>query len=95
LLDMICCYGSVRFFQGAAALYAYFQAGPKQLSNDEKVKMIMDLKAKVPNNIAIQTFDLDYYKSLSPDLQTRFLKCLDSGRDNQLTPHSRLSLTKS
>ena len=67
------------FLQGAAAFYAYFQAGPKQLSNDEKVKMIMDLKAKVPNNIAIQTFDLDYYKSLSPELQTRFLKCIDSG----------------
>jgi hypothetical protein len=67
--------------QGAAALY-FFQSGPKKLSNDEKVKQIMDLKAKVPNNIAIQTFDLDYYKSLSPDLQTRFLKCLDSGREN-------------
>ncbi len=52
------------------------------MSNEEKVKQILELKPKLPNNIAIQTFDLDYYKSLSPELQTRFLKCLDSGREN-------------
>ena len=40
------------------------------------------MKAKFPKNIAVQTFDLDYYNSLSPELQTRFLKCLDSGREN-------------
>ena len=67
--------------QGAGAYYFYNQQ-PKGLSNEEKVKQILELKPKLPNNIAIQTFDLEYYKSLSPDLQTRFLKCLDSGREN-------------
>jgi hypothetical protein len=42
----------------------------------------MALKPQAPNNIAVQMFDPDYYKSLSPDQQTLFLKCLDSGREN-------------
>ena len=47
----------------------------------------MALKPEEPDNIAIQTFDLEYYNSLSPELQTRFLRCLDSGREN---PDSRM-----
>ena len=54
-----------------------------RLSNDEKVAQIMNLKPKLPNNIAIQCFDLEYYQSLSPIAQTLFLKCLDSGRENE------------
>ena len=51
------------------------------LSNDEKVAALIAMKPKQPNNIAVQMFDPEYYKSLSPELQTRFLKCLDSGRE--------------
>jgi len=40
------------------------------------------MKAKCPDNLAIQCFDLAYYNTLSKDLQVRFLKCLDSGREN-------------
>eukprot|EP00798_Chlamydomonas_sp_ICE-L_P020520 gene20520-27312_t len=50
--------------------------------NFKKVAEIMALKAKCPDNIAIQVFDEAYYNSLSPALQTRLLKCLDSGREN-------------
>ena len=57
-------------------------AAVKGVSNDDKVAQLLALKPKEPNNIAVQTFDLDYYNSLSPELQTRFLKCLDSGREN-------------
>jgi creatine kinase len=46
------------------------------------VAQILRMKDEFPNNIAIQCFDKAFYDSLSPDLQTRFLKCLDSGREN-------------
>lgn len=50
--------------------------------NAKKVSEILALKAKFPDNIAVQCFDEAYYNSLSPELQTRLLKCLDSGREN-------------
>ena len=54
----------------------------KMAENRKKFDQIMSLKPKLPNNIAIQWFNADFYNSLSPDLQTQFLKCLDSGREN-------------
>lgn len=52
------------------------------MSNQSKVAKILEIKKSNPGNIMARVFDVDYYSSLSPDLQTRFLKCLDSGIDN-------------
>jgi protein-arginine kinase len=54
----------------------------KALTPNEKAEELVALKSKLPDNIAVQTFDMEYYKSLSPELQARFVKCLDSGREN-------------
>ncbi len=54
----------------------------QKTSDVDKVVQIMDMKAKFPDNIAIQCFDKAYYDSLSVDDKPRFLKCLDSGREN-------------
>lgn len=49
----------------------------------EKVKQILELKEKWPDNIAVQCFDEEYYNSLPDDAtKAAFLKCLDSGREN-------------
>jgi creatine kinase len=48
-----------------------------------KVKQIIAMKATCPDNIAVQCFEQAYYDSLpSDELKHRFLKCLDSGREN-------------
>ena len=50
---------------------------------DAKVAQILEMQPKFPDNIAIQCFDKAYYDTLGSDeLKARFLKCLDSGRDN-------------
>lgn len=58
------------------------ESSASEVAVDPKVQQILDLKSKCPDNLAIQCFDLAYYNSLNKDLQTRFLKCLDSGREN-------------
>ena len=56
-------------------------AGPK--TNDEQVQQIISMKEQFPDNIAVQCFDKAYYDTIETDeLKTRFLKCLDSGREN-------------
>ena len=40
------------------------------------------LKARWPENIAIQSFDPDYFAALSQDQQIRLLKCINSGIEN-------------
>ena len=53
-----------------------------KLTDAEKVKQLLELKAKCPDNIAVQCFDETYYNSLPDDAtKTTFLKCLDSGRE--------------
>jgi len=53
------------------------------MSNDDKVAQIMGMKEANPDNIAVQCFDKAYYDTIESDeLKTRFLKCLDSGREN-------------
>jgi protein-arginine kinase len=52
-------------------------------SNDEKVAQIMKMKGECPDNIAVQCFDKAYYDTLADDdTKSKFLKCLDSGREN-------------
>jgi creatine kinase len=52
------------------------------VSNDDKVAQIMGMKEQWPDNIAVQSFDKAYYDTIEASLQARFLKCLDSGREN-------------
>lgn len=49
---------------------------------DQTIAEIEALKADWPNNIALRCFDAAYLRTLSPDNQTRFLKCLASGIAN-------------
>eukprot|EP01046_Picozoa_sp_COSAG06_P049392 COSAG06_NODE_7593_length_2448_cov_9.736484_3_plen_181_part_00 len=43
---------------------------------------IAEVKAAQPDNIGIQCFDLDYFNSLTPDLQARMIACARSGFEN-------------
>ena len=52
------------------------------MSNQSKVDTILDIKKTHPDNIMARAFDVDYYNSIAPELQTRFLKCLASGIEN-------------
>jgi hypothetical protein len=68
---------------GVAAGVALGASRKRRTSLKEKVDQIMSLKAEWPDNIAVQCFDKSYYDSLPTDeLKARFLKCLDSGREN-------------
>jgi len=51
-------------------------------SNEDKAKQIMDMKAQFPDNIAVQCFEMAFYESLTDEQKGRFLKCVDSGREN-------------
>ena len=52
-------------------------------SLQDKVVRIRELKAGYPDiNIAIQTFDEQYYNQLSQEKKGRFLKCFTSGIEN-------------
>ena len=48
----------------------------------KELAAIAEVKASQPDNIGIQCFDLDYFKSLSPDLQARMIACARSGFEN-------------
>ncbi len=52
------------------------------MSFDERLSTITELKATNPQNIALQSFDSDYFATLDVDRQRRFMKCLASGIDN-------------
>jgi len=75
---------------GAALAEANAKASPDEgpvmvpaMTNAQKAGQIEAMKAGCPDNITIQSFCLDYYNSLpSDELKSRFLKCLDSGREN-------------
>eukprot|EP01051_Picozoa_sp_SAG22_P021733 SAG22_NODE_4919_length_1132_cov_1.320426_1_plen_190_part_10 len=43
---------------------------------------MLALARKNPDNIALQSFDKAYFDKLSPDLQERLLKCMNSGIEN-------------
>ncbi len=49
---------------------------------ERNVQQIVELRdgGRYPQNIALRCFDEAYYNALSPELQQRFLRCLDSGR---------------
>ena len=53
---------------------------PSKMS--EKISKIYEIKKSHPENISAACFEQDYYDSLSPALQERFLKCLNSGIEN-------------
>ena len=40
------------------------------------------VKATMPDNIAIQKFDFEYFAKLDPQQQSRLLKCLKTGWEN-------------
>lgn len=46
------------------------------------VAKIMRLKTDWPDNIALQSFDPDYFATLSGDHKARLLKCMNSGIEN-------------
>lgn len=48
----------------------------------KSVSKIEKLKAGWPDNIAVQSFDPDYFAKLSEDHKARLLKCLNSGIEN-------------
>ena len=54
---------------------------------EERVKLVLQLRDKWPENIAVQSFDLDYYKSLSFEHKQRLLLCMKSGIE---TPTSQV-----
>eukprot|EP00798_Chlamydomonas_sp_ICE-L_P002682 gene2682-12915_t len=74
--------GQLKAAEDGGSAEAAPAAAPAGADNDMKVAQIMALKAEWPDNIAVQCFDKDYYDSLFDDLKPRFLKCLDSGREN-------------
>ena len=49
---------------------------------DDVCAKIAKLAAENPDNICLNTFDADYYNSLSDDDKPAFLKCLNSGIEN-------------
>jgi hypothetical protein len=49
---------------------------------DEMAAKVAELAAANPENIALQSFDGEYYAGLAPELQTRLLACLSSGIEN-------------
>jgi len=55
--------------------------GPKG-SAEERIAKIMAIKHSHPDNIAVATFDPEYYQSLTPALQERLLWCMNSGIEN-------------
>ena len=58
-----------------------------QSALEERVKLVLQLRDKWPENIAVQSFDLDYYKSLSFEHKQRLLLCMKSGIE---TPTSQV-----
>ena len=44
--------------------------------------VLAELAAANPDNICLNTFDAEYYESLSDDDKAAFLKCLNSGIEN-------------
>ena len=51
-------------------------------AGDDVCAKIAKLAAENPDNICLNTFDADYYNSLSDDDKPAFLKCLNSGIEN-------------
>ncbi len=54
----------------------------QSLKNQAEYEQIMVLKKTHLNNISAQVFCPTYYKSLSPELQTRLIQCCRSGFEN-------------
>ena len=52
------------------------------LSHGEELAKIAKVKATMPDNIAIQKFEFEYFATLDPAQQTRLLKCLKTGWEN-------------
>jgi len=52
------------------------------LAHGEELAKIAKVKATMPDNIAIQKFDFEYFATLDPAQQTRLLKCLKTGWEN-------------
>ena len=66
---------------GAAAL----KSKKEKEAEDEEgdiAKKIARLRAENPDNITLNTFDFQYYESLSDELKPAFLACLNSGIEN-------------
>ena len=55
---------------------------PQNVTPEQKVARILEIKKSHPNNIMAKCFDEEYYNSLSDEQKLRFLKCLDSGTAN-------------
>lgn len=75
-------YGGVKVVAGGKGNVEAAKPAVEIDTNSEKVMQILSMRARCPDNLAIQCFDDRYYATLTPELQTRFLKCLDSGREN-------------
>jgi len=52
------------------------------LSYSDELAKIAKTKATMPDNIAIQKFDFDYFATLTPDQQGRLLQCIKTGWEN-------------
>ena len=55
---------------------------PANVTPEQKVARILEIKASHPDNIMARCFDEEYYNSLDDPMKIRFLKCLDSGTAN-------------
>ena len=52
------------------------------LSHGEELAKIAKVKATMPDNIAIQKFNFEYFATLEPAQQSRLLKCFKTGWEN-------------
>ncbi len=50
-------------------------------SPNNLIAVLARLKLEQPQNLAVQAFDVDYFRSLTPDLQARLLACMKSGME--------------
>eukprot|EP00241_Pyramimonas_parkeae_P006112 CAMPEP_0114245388 /NCGR_PEP_ID=MMETSP0058-20121206/11867_1 /TAXON_ID=36894 /ORGANISM="Pyramimonas parkeae, CCMP726" /LENGTH=422 /DNA_ID=CAMNT_0001358433 /DNA_START=151 /DNA_END=1419 /DNA_ORIENTATION=- len=56
--------------------------GVEDLENERLLKLIQKARVDFPDNLMAKHFDFDYYKSLSPGLRKRLLRCCKSGAEN-------------
>ena len=78
---------SARFCIKEAEIITALYKGIEQLKlhedmENDPVKKIAYYLERFPDNICLNTFDPEYYNSLSDDLKPAFLKCLASGIEN-------------
>jgi protein-arginine kinase len=66
----------------AAAAAGSSSGGGAAYEEEGALARLEQLRSERPDNIAVQSFDRDYYDSLSPELRARLLACVKSGVEN-------------